>query len=51
MTVNDILVKIRQIDRLDDLYEDQKLKADDFDDLVGLIREYREELLHKKVIG
>lgn len=49
MRVNDILVKLRQIDRLEKLYEVGNLKANDFDDLVELIREYREELLYKKV--
>lgn len=50
MRVSDILVKIRQIDKLEDLHEDNKLKADDFDELIELIQEYREELLHKKVV-
>ena len=49
MTVNDILVKVKRINALEDKYDREVLKADDFEELIELIQEYREELLHKKV--
>ena len=51
MTVNDILIKVRKINGLEDAYNRGVLKVDDFEELVDLIVEYREELLHKKVVG
>lgn len=51
MTVNDILVKVKRINALEDRYEGGKMNADDFEELVELIQEYREELLHKKVVN
>lgn len=50
MTVNDILIKVRRIDSLEERYDKGSLKADDFEELIELIQEYREELLHKKVV-
>lgn len=50
MTVNDILVKVRRINALEDRFIQENLKVDDFEELVELIQEYREELLHKKVV-
>lgn len=50
MTVNDILIKVRRIDLLEEKYDKGSLKADDFEELVELIQEYREELLHKKIV-
>lgn len=50
MMVNDILNKIRRINALEDRFIQENLKADDFEELVELIQEYREELLHKKVV-
>lgn len=50
MTVNDILVKVRRIGTLEDRYENGNMKTDDFEELIELIQEYREELLRKKVV-
>lgn len=48
--VNDILIKVRRINALEDRYEDGKLTADNFEEFIELIQEYREELLRKKVV-
>ena len=50
MTVNDILVKVKRINSLEDKYDRESLKTDDFEELIELLQEYREELLHKKVV-
>lgn len=49
MTVNDILIKVRRIDVLEDLFIQGCLNADYHEEVIKLIQEYREELLHKKV--
>lgn len=51
MTVNDILIKVKRINTLEARYENGNMNANDFEELVELIQEYREELLHKKVVG
>lgn len=51
MTVNDILIKVKRINALEARYENGNMNANDFEELVELIQEYREELLHKKVVG
>ena len=51
MTVADIVNKISRIDTLKKRYDNGNMKADDFEELVELILEYRSELLHKKVVG
>lgn len=50
MTVNDILIKVRRINALEDQFIQENLKTDDFEEFIELIQEYREELLHKKVV-
>lgn len=50
MTVNDILVKVRRINALEDRFIQGNIKADDYEEVLKIIQEYREELLHKKVV-
>lgn len=49
MTVRDIFIKVSDIDRLRDLCKMDSLTADDFNALIDLIEEYRDELLNKTV--
>lgn len=48
-TVRDILITINDIDRLRDLHRKGSLNADNFDELIDLINDYKEELLTKTV--
>ena len=50
MIVSDILDKVRRINSLEDRHIQASLNANDFEELIDLICEYRDELLHKKVV-
>lgn len=50
MTVNDILDKIQQIDRLYKSIKSTNLDNADIDETMELLLEYKEELLSKKIV-
>jgi hypothetical protein len=50
MTVNDVLEKVNEISRYEELYEKSCLNANHFDRLIELLQEYKEELLSKKIV-
>lgn len=50
MTVNDILEKIKQINRLYASHGSTKFNDADIDEAMELLMEYKEELLRKKVV-
>ena len=50
MTVNDILEKIKEIDRLYKSIESTNLDDEDIDETMELLLEYKEELLSKKIV-
>lgn len=49
MTVYDIVQTLERIDDLRDRYDNEQLTSVDFDALIGLITEYKDELLRKQV--
>ena len=49
-TVCEVLVTIDKIKLLEDRYMKNSLIAQDFDDLIELIGEYKDELLAKKIV-
>lgn len=49
MTVYDIVQTLERINDLRDRYNNTQLTSGDFDTLIELINEYRDELLRKQV--
>jgi hypothetical protein len=49
MTVYDIVQTLERINDLRDRYINEQLKSGDFDTLIELISDYRDELLRKQV--
>lgn len=49
MIVGEIVDKINEIDRLVMLFDQEKLNSSNFEELIDLIIEYRDELLKKRV--
>lgn len=49
MIVGEIVDKINEIDRLVVLFDQEKLNGSNFEELIDLIIEYRDELLKKRV--
>lgn len=49
MTVYDIVQTLERIDDLRDRYNGERLTSRDFDTLIELITEYKDELLRKQV--
>ena len=49
MIVGEIVDKINEIDRLVMLFGQEKLNSSNFEELIDLIIEYRDELLKKRV--
>ncbi len=49
MIVGEIVDKINEIDRLVVLFDQEKLNSSNFEELIDLIIEYRDELLKKRV--
>lgn len=49
-TVFEVLLTIDKIKSLEDRYMKNSLTANDFDDLIELIGEYKDELLSKKIV-
>ena len=49
MVVGEIVDKINEIDRLVVLFDQEKLNSSNFEELIDLIIEYRDELLKKRV--
>ena len=49
MIVGEIVDKINEIDRLVVLFDQEKLNTSNFEELIDLVIEYRDELLKKRV--
>ena len=49
MIVGEIVDKINEIDRLVMLFDQEKLNTSNFEELIDLVIEYRDELLKKRV--
>lgn len=51
MTVREVLAKINEIDALCDLREKNNVREGDIDMMVNILKEYRQVLLERKVVG
>ena len=49
MTVNDVLEKVNEIDRLFDTYKNRLFDSEDIKEILDFLAEYKEELLSKKI--
>lgn len=49
-TVLDILNKVDEINKYIDVLECDKIDPEDYDDVADILKEYRDELLDKKVV-
>ena len=50
MTVNEVLEKVSEIDRLFDTYKSQPFDSEDIEEILDFLTEYKEELLSKKIV-
>lgn len=50
MTVNEVLEKVSEIDRLFDTYKNQPFDSEDIEEILDFLTEYKEELLNKKIV-
>lgn len=51
MTVREVPAKINEIDALCDLREKNNVREGDIDMMVDILKEYRQVLLERKVVG
>ena len=50
MTVNEVLEKVNEIDRLFDTYKNRPFDYEDIKEIFGFLTEYKAELLSKKIV-
>lgn len=51
MTVCEVLAKINEIDALCDLREEDAVREGNIDMMIDILKEYRQVLLERKVVG
>lgn len=51
MTVCEVLAKINEIDALCDLRKEDAIREGNIDMMIEILREYRQVLLERKVVG
>ena len=50
MTVNEVLEKVNEIDRLFDTYKNRLFDSEDIKEILDFLTEYKQELLSKKIV-
>ena len=50
MTVNKVLEKVNEIDRLFDTYKNRLFDSEDIKEILDFLTEYKQELLNKKIV-
>ena len=51
MTVNEVLEKVSEMDKLfDTYYKNQPFDSEDIEEILDFLTEYKEELLSKKIV-